>query len=80
MRKGVYLGHGQAVKESLANADLLRSLPADELEVLGKRCAWRHYTARQEIVAFQDDHSFEKSRKALAALIIRWVKSPGEGK
>lgn len=51
----VYLGHDRAVKESLANADLVRSLSADELEVLGKRCAWRHYTARQEIVAFQDD-------------------------
>jgi len=43
------------VKETLEGVELLHDLPPAELEALGKRCLWRRYGAKQEILSYQDD-------------------------
>lgn len=43
------------MKETLEGIELLSDLRPAELEALGKRCTWRRFAAKQEIVGYQDD-------------------------
>ena len=68
---------------ALANRDILLIGGWDDLNVTIEGRILPFYRAlvdagaqNVQIVAFQDDHTFETSREELAALIIRWVESP----
>ena len=72
---------------ALADRDILLIGGWDDSNVTIDHKILPFYRALQEagaqdvqIVAFQDDHSFEKSGEEIAALIIRWLKSPEPGK
>lgn len=43
------------MKETLEGVELLSGLQPDELVALGKRCTWRRFDAKQEIIGYQDD-------------------------
>lgn len=43
------------MKETLEGVELLRELRPEELAALAKRCTWRRFAAKQEIVGYQDD-------------------------
>ena len=72
---------------ALANRDILLIGGWDDVNVTIEHKILPFYRALVEakarnvqIVAFQDDHSFERSRDKLATLIIHWVKSHNNAK
>lgn len=68
---------------ALANRDILLIGGWDDLNVTIEHHVLPFYRAlvdanaqKVQIVAFQDNHAFERSREGLAATVVRWVKSP----
>jgi len=68
---------------ALANRDILLIGGWDDLNVTIEQHILPFYRAlidanarKLQIIAFQDNHAFERSREELAATVVRWVKSP----
>ena len=68
---------------AVANRDILLIGAWDDANVTIEHHILPFYRAlvdakaqKVRIVAFQDDHAFERSREGVAATVVRWVKSP----